>query len=93
MLAQIEKLKKEPVEQSVLEKIKINTKSDFIFSLESASSVADLFGSYLARGDLSPLENYESAINALTPKDVQEAAQRYFDATQSTTVILRKGEQ
>lgn len=89
---EIEKLKNSPVDQAVLEKIKINTKSDFIFSLESADSVANLFGSYLARGDIGPLLRYEEAINALTPKEIQEAAKTYFDPTQSTTIILRKAQ-
>jgi zinc protease len=92
LLEEIELLKTKPVKQETLEKVKTNTRSDFIFSLESASSVADLFGSYLARGDIKPLEQYEDAINALTPKEIQEAARTYFDATQSTTVILRKAQ-
>jgi zinc protease len=52
---QIERLKSEKVSKQELEKVKINTRADFIFSLESASSVAGLFGGYLARGDLKPL--------------------------------------
>jgi predicted Zn-dependent peptidase len=73
-------------------KIKVNTKADFIFSLESSSSVANLFGGYLARGDLAPLENYEDAINSLKIEDIQKCAQKYFDFSQSTTIILRKAE-
>jgi len=92
ILAEIDKLKTEQVKAEELEKVKINTKSDFIHSLESSSSVADLFGGYLARGDLKPLMEYEDHINALTPENIQTAALKYFDATQSTTVILRKEE-
>jgi len=90
ILAEIEKLRTTNVEEAELAKVKISTKADFIYSLESSSSVADLFGGYLARGDLEPLMTYEENINALTPQDVQTAALRYFDETQSTTVILRK---
>jgi predicted Zn-dependent peptidase len=92
ILSQIERLKSKHVDEDELTKVKINTKSDFIHSLESSSSVSDLFGGFLARGDLEPLMHYEENINALTPKDIQEAALKYFDETQSTTVILRKGE-
>ncbi len=88
---EIEKLQKDGVKQSELEKVKINTKADFIYSLESSTSVAELFGSYLARGDLSPLERYESSINALTSKEIQEVAKLYFKKEKSTTIILRKG--
>jgi len=90
ILAEIEKLKTKPVEASELEKVKINTKADFIYSLESSSSVGDLFGGFLARGDLEPLMHYEDNINALNVQDIQEVAIKYFNETQSTTVILRK---
>ena len=92
LISQIEKLKNEKVSQAELDKVKINTRSDFIFSLESSSSVANLFGGYLARGDLAPLENYEDAINTLKAEDIQKCAQKYFDFSQSTTIILRKAE-
>jgi predicted Zn-dependent peptidase len=84
-------LQKEGVKNKELEKVKINTKSDFIYSLESSTSVAELFGGYLARGDLTPLKNYENAINTLTTKELQEVARLYFTPDKSTTVILRKG--
>ncbi|WP_345994067.1 pitrilysin family protein [Sulfurimonas sp. HSL-1716] len=87
---QIELMKTQKVSQAELDKVKINTKSEFIYSLESSTSVANLFGSYLARGDIKPLEEYEEAINKLTVDDVQKTAQKYFDFSKSTTVILRK---
>ncbi len=90
--AQIDRLKNEKVTKEELEKVKINTRADFIFSLESASSVANLFGGYLARGDLKPLETYEEAIDALTADDIQKAANTWFDDKHSTTIILRKAE-
>lgn len=90
LLLQIDRIKNEKVSQDELEKVKINTKADFIFSLESSASVANLFGSYLARGDLKPLESYEENINALTVDDIMAAAKKYFDTDKSTTIILRK---
>jgi predicted Zn-dependent peptidase len=86
---QIELLKEKGVTQEELEKVKINTKADFIYSLESSSSVANLFGSYLVRGDITPLLHYEERINAITQQTVQEVANKYFDYTQSTTVVLK----
>ncbi len=92
LITQINRLKESKVTTAELDKVKINTRADFIFSLESASSVANLFGGYFVRGDLAPLENYEDAIKALKVDDIQKAAQKYFDFSQSTTIILRKGE-
>ena len=90
LLKQIELLKTTEVTQEELEKVKINTKADFIYSLESASSVANLYGSYLVRGDITPLLGYEEAINKVTPKQLQEVAKRYFEMKRSTTIILKK---
>jgi predicted Zn-dependent peptidase len=87
---EIEKLKKGEVDPKELEKIKTNTKADFIFSLENSSDVANLFGSYLAKGDLKPLLTYEENIDKLTVKDLQRVAEKYFTKKNSTTVILRK---
>ncbi len=92
LVTQIERIKGEEVSKAELDKIKISTKADFVFSLESSSEVANLFGGYLARGSLKPLLSYEDAINKLTAADIKSAAEKYFDFSQSTTVILRKGE-
>ncbi len=93
LLAQIETLKTKKVSQEELDKVKINTESDFVHSLESSTSVANLFGSYLVRGDITPLLEYEEAINAITPNDILAVAKRYFDPDKSTTIILRKAKQ
>lgn len=91
IVAQIELIKNENVDLSEIEKVKINTKSDFIYSLESSTSVAELFGSYLVRGDLTPLLTYEDEIEKITLEKVKEVANRYFDFSKSTTLILKKG--
>ncbi len=91
ILHTIEEIKTEKVEQDELEKLKINTKADFIFSLENSSSVSNIFGAYLVRGNLEPLETYEQAIEDLNATAIQEVANRYFVNKKSTTVILRKG--
>ncbi|QWU80025.1 zinc-dependent peptidase, M16 family [Campylobacter novaezeelandiae] len=83
-------IKNEQISIKDLEKIKNNTKSDFIFSLSSASDVSNLFGSYLAKGDLKPLLSYEKDIENLTIKDLVKCAKKYFNDNNSTTVILRK---
>lgn len=87
----IHNLQNTPVDKAELDKVKINTKADFIYSLESSTSVAELFGSYLARGDITPLMNYEKAIEALKPDEIQKIAAQYLISEKSTTLILRKG--
>ncbi len=90
LLTEIEKLKSEPVTKKELEKIKINTKADLIYQMEDSRSVATIYGSYFAKGDITPLLEYEKRINTLTSKDIQEAAKKYFTKPNSTTLILRK---
>ncbi len=71
-------------------KIKTNTKTDFIFSLESSSNMTNLFGSYYAKGNINPLLNYEKNINNLKKEDIINVAKKYLVKEKSTTVILRK---
>ena len=92
ILQEIEKLKTQAITDAELQRVKINTKADFIFEMESSSSVVSLYGSYLARGDITPLLNYQKDINALTAKNIQAVAKRYFTAKNSTTLILKKEE-
>lgn len=54
--------------------MKNNVKSDFIFSFNNASAVANIYGSYLARGDINPLLNYEKDIQNLELKDLISCA-------------------
>ena len=86
---EIKKIQDGQVSKKDLDKIKINTKADFIFSLESSSSVASLYGSYLSRGDISPLFEYENAISNLKVEDIIKVANKYLQKDNSTTVILK----
>ena len=92
LISQIELLKNKNVSDEELDKVKINTKADFIYSLESSTSIASLFGGYLVRGDLTPLENYEDDINSIEALQVKEVAKKYFDFDKSTTLILKKAQ-
>ncbi|SFV67138.1 Putative zinc protease [hydrothermal vent metagenome] len=90
ILAEIEKIKKGGVTKEELEKVKINAKADFIYSLESSAEVNSLFGSYLVRGNLKPLLEYEENLDKITPEMVTEVANKYFNNDLATTLILRK---
>ncbi len=87
---QIESIKKDGIKKEELEKIKINTRADFIFGMQNSSNLADLFGSYFVRGDIKPLLEYEENINRLKPEDIVEVTKKYLIKDNSTTVILRK---
>ena len=90
IIEQIERLKNDGVSQEELDKISINTKMEFIHTLENSSTVSELFGSYLARGDMEPLLKYEESLDKITPELVKSVAKKYFDHDKATTIILRK---
>jgi len=90
ILLQLEKLKNGDVTQAELDKVKINTKAEFIYSLESSSSVAGLYGDYYVKGNVQPLLEYEEKLDKITLKDISDTAKKYFDHNFSTTVILKK---
>lgn len=85
----IKDIKEGNISKEEINKIKINTKADFIFSLESSSSVASLYGSYFVRGNIKPLFEYEQKVENLKKKDVIEVAKKYLTKRNSTTVILK----
>lgn len=93
ILSELEKLKKGDVTQAELDKVKINTKAEFIYSLESSHSVTSLYGDYLVKGNLKPLLEYEEKLDKITLKDISDVAKKYFDHDLSTTVILKKHEE
>ncbi len=90
ILVELSKLKNGDVTQAELDKVKINTKAEFIYSLESSSSVAGLYGDYYVKGNIKPLLEYEEKLDKITLKDIQDTAKKYFDHNFSTTVILKK---
>jgi predicted Zn-dependent peptidase len=90
ILSQLDKLKDGDVSQEELDKVKINAKADFIYSLESSASVSGLYGDYYVKGNIDPLLEYEEKLDKLTLKDISDTAKKYFDHNFSTTVILKK---
>ena len=93
ILSELERLKKGDVTQEELDKLKINAKAEFIYSLESSSNVSTLFGEYLAKGNIKPLLEYEEKLDKLTVKEISRVAEKYFDNNHSTTVILKKSKE
>ena len=86
----IDDLKQKSIHKDDVLKVKNLIKSDFIYSFSSATRVANLYGSYLARGSIEPLYEFEKNIDNISAKLIQNTAKKYFEAKNSTTVILRK---
>jgi len=86
----IDDLKNKPIDKDDVLRVKNLIKTDFIYSFESASKVANLYGSYLARGDIKPLYELEKNIDKIDAKLLKEIANKYFNEKTSTTIILKK---
>jgi predicted Zn-dependent peptidase len=66
------------ITKKALERVKLQTKMDFITHLESSSGVSNIYGDFFAKGDIEPLLKYEENISKLTPQKVEEI-KKYFD--------------
>ncbi|MGM0518534.1 MAG: M16 family metallopeptidase [Campylobacterota bacterium] len=88
----IQEVKSGDIKKKDIDKIKVNTKADFIFSLENSSSVASIFGSYFIKDNIKPLIEYEESIEKLSKEDLIEVANKYLTKDNSTTVILKQEE-
>ncbi|MBC7517026.1 MAG: insulinase family protein [Alkalinema sp. FL-bin-369] len=79
LLGHIKVLQNELVHPKELEKICTQVANHFIFSNETPSDRANLYGYYHAlMGDLEPAFSYADRIRAITPQDIQNAAQKYL---------------
>ena len=85
----IKSCKKNLADADELAKIKNSLKFEFAYSLASASSVAEIYGSYIARGDVAPLLSLQEDKENLTAEDLRKVAKKYFTEDKSTTVILK----
>ena len=86
----MKRLQKDKVDQEELEKVKTNIKFDFITGFQTSSATATIFGSYFAKGDITPLLKFEERVNSITPQDIIRVAKKYFVKNNATVVIYRK---
>ena len=92
ILDEIALLQKKGVKLREVDKVKTQSKSGFVYSLERADSIASMYGEYLIRGNLSVLLDHEAKIEALEAGTIQFMANKYLVPKRSTTIILRKAD-
>lgn len=89
ILSIIEQIKQGKITQEELEKVKRNMRANFVYSLEKSSSVAGLFGAFLARDDLRPLLEFEAEFAKLTLDHLIQVANKYFIQDSLSVAILQ----
>jgi zinc protease len=89
ILGAIAELRGRPVDAARLDRIKSHLRYSFALSLDSPLAVARQVGQVVwLTGDVAPLNQLWKEIEAVTPQDVQRAAQQVFQERGMTVVTL-----
>jgi predicted Zn-dependent peptidase len=89
---EIERLKREPVSGTELEKVKNQIRADFIRGLDSNAGLAGMLSYYEALlGDYHYLTDYTDTIDRITPDEILQAAQTYLTKENRTVATLVNG--
>jgi predicted Zn-dependent peptidase len=78
IIAQITQLRQCPIDLSVLRRAQRQLCNDFIFSTETPSQLAGLYGYYHTLAHADRAFAYPQEICAITPAEIQAIAQRYL---------------
>ena len=91
ILAELERLKKEPVSSKELERIINNLDADMVRALRSNSGLASQLALYqTVAGDWRYVLKSRDKIAAVTPADIQRVATQYFTKSNRTVATLVK---
>ncbi len=90
LLTEIERLANEPIDDKELQKAKNQLTAQYVFSLDSISSVANAIAeAEVIQGDYREFEKAKTKYDAITASDVQRVAQAYFKRENLTIVTLK----
>lgn len=78
IIAQITQIRQRPVDSSVLRRAQRQLCNDFVFSTETPSQLAGLYGYYHTLAHADHALAYPAEICAITPDELQAIAQRYL---------------
>lgn len=88
--AAIAKFRQTPPDAAQLDKLKSRAKYGFLMGLETPSQVASGLSRWLAvTADPDAVETYFRTLDAVTPEDVQAAAEKYFQNQRRTLAVLK----
>lgn len=90
LLTEIERLANEPIDDRELQKAKNQLTAQYVFGLDSISSVANAIAeAEVIQGDYREFEKAKTKYDAITASDVQRVAQTYFKRENLTIVTLK----
>ena len=89
ILAEIERMKTEPVDAAVLADTKSAMRYAFARGLDSPGPIAETLAHYLQlTGDPDTVNRVYALYDAVSPEDIQKVATTYFAPTNRTVVVL-----
>jgi zinc protease len=89
---EIARVAKDGVDDKTLSEVVSHVKYGFAAQLSTADKSATVAASFVAlTGDIASINTYFALYDEVTPADVKRVAQKYFAATNRTTVTLRSG--
>jgi zinc protease len=86
VLAELDRLRKEPVSAAELKRVKQQLVASVVFGRESVHDLANDIARNVTVNDLDFLKNYLTKVTAVTPEDVHRVARKYFDPEQRVTI-------
>ncbi|MBT8369995.1 MAG: insulinase family protein, partial [Deltaproteobacteria bacterium] len=91
LLAEVEKMKTELVTVDELQRIKKLNRRDFVDRMRSNESLAGTLATLEVQIGWRYLMNYLAKLDAVTPEDIRQAADKYLQTNKKTSVYLIPG--
>src|SRR6266481_1121554 len=91
IMAEIERVKNEPVPEEEIERAKNQTEAGFVWRQDSVHSRAATMARFELAGSWRDGESFVPLIRQVTAADLQRVARAYFQADRRTVGILRPG--
>jgi predicted Zn-dependent peptidase len=88
LLAEIDKLSREPVSEREMQKARNQIEADFVRGCESAQNLASLIGNYESIGRWEYLNSYIPKIRAVTAEDVTRVVNKYLKEKNCTKAVI-----
>ena len=85
------RFREQPPDPAKLEAVKSNMRYGYLLGLDTSAAVAGEVASFIGTaGDLGQIETLYANLQAVTPEDVQAAAQRWLVDSGRTTIVMRQ---
>ncbi len=88
LIAEVERVQREPVTERELQKAKNQIESEFLFAQDSVGRLANLLGKYESVASWKLLDSFLDGARKVTAADVQRVAQKYLVRDNRTVAIL-----